>query len=293
VNRLTIIASIAFVLSAIAGCIRERTITGEVFLVGGVGMSYKLALANVCAYDFAEAQEYLQRKHIEAEDHLATLSAYEKQAKALSDDPPWSLTQEIEKAIAYYRSPQFYFEKLPKPIAATKTNSDGKFTLTVPTNRRIAIGANTHFQKRGDSEKEDSEIVFYWLVDPDNRTEVNLTSDNVAGSRGRMSMLHTTDAPVISSVESDESIQRRLAAFRASLANNVQPPPNGGDTAAVPTPTPQLITIISPTKIAVPYGEVTLARGMRLEVISRSGQSLVIRYMGQNYSVPINATDVK
>lgn len=44
-------------------------------MVGGVGKSYKLALATVCVYDFAEARDHIQRKRIEAEKHLAALSA--------------------------------------------------------------------------------------------------------------------------------------------------------------------------------------------------------------------------
>ncbi|MEY2485487.1 MAG: hypothetical protein QOH39_1135 [Verrucomicrobiota bacterium] len=62
--------------------------------------------------------------------------------------------------------------------------------------------------------------------------------------------------------------------------------------AAAPS-VPKVVTILTPTRIAVPYGEITLTRGMRLEVVSRSGQSVVVRYMGESYRIPVSATDLR
>lgn len=72
----------------------------------------------------------------------------------------------------------------------------------------------------------------------------------------------------------------------ADAAPIATPPP-----IATPTP-PQLITVMQPVRIKIPYGETILPRGTQLRVISRNAQSVTVDYMGGTYSVPISSTDL-
>jgi hypothetical protein len=152
------------------------------------------------------------------------LKDFEKQLELLWKMPGsggecWSLKQEVERALAYYSSAQFFFEEFPSPIATTSTNADGTFTLTIPARRRIALGANTH------SQQDQSEIVYYWLVDAGEQPRINFTNDNLASSGAKISLLHAVDAPVISSVVSDEAIGTRIKALWESLTPKPSPTP--------------------------------------------------------------------
>ncbi len=61
----------------------------------------------------------------------------------------------------------------------------------------------------------------------------------------------------------------------------------------VATPTPQqLVTVLQPVRIKIPYGETTLPRGTQLRVISRDAQSVTVAYMGKTYTIPITSTDL-
>lgn len=62
----------------------------------------------------------------------------------------------------------------------------------------------------------------------------------------------------------------------------------------VPTSTPpQMVTVVQPVKIKIPYGETVLPRGAKLPFVSRDGQNVVVRYMDGNYAIPISSTDLR
>jgi hypothetical protein len=64
--------------------------------------------------------------------------------------------------------------------------------------------------------------------------------------------------------------------------------------AAPPTATPQqFATIVQPIKIKIPYGETTLAPGTKLPIVSRSGQTVVVKFMDGTQSIPISSTDLR
>jgi hypothetical protein len=63
--------------------------------------------------------------------------------------------------------------------------------------------------------------------------------------------------------------------------------------AASTKASPQFVTIVVPTKIKIPYGELTLNKGTRLEVVTQSSSSVIVKYMGGNYSIPIERTELK
>ncbi len=65
------------------------------------------------------------------------------------------------------------------------------------------------------------------------------------------------------------------------------------DATLVPTvsaaPTPEFITLMRPVTIRIPYGETVLPRGLKLPVVSRSGQGITVQYMGKNQTIPADA----
>jgi hypothetical protein len=59
------------------------------------------------------------------------------------------------------------------------------------------------------------------------------------------------------------------------------------------TSTPQFVTLIQPVKIKIAYGETVLPRGLRLPVVSRNGETVIVKYLNETPTIPISATDLK
>ena len=55
----------------------------------------------------------------------------------------------------------------------------------------------------------------------------------------------------------------------------------------------QFITLTQPVKIKIPYGETVLPRGMKLPIVSRNAQTVVVKYMDGTQAIPITATDLR
>jgi endonuclease/exonuclease/phosphatase family metal-dependent hydrolase len=55
----------------------------------------------------------------------------------------------------------------------------------------------------------------------------------------------------------------------------------------------QFVTITTPVKIKIPYGETTLPRGLKLPIISRDAKSVTVKYLDGAHPVPISATDLQ
>ncbi len=174
---------------------RKGMLEGEVFIVTKGGQNYKLGLVPVTLYPLETVMPFIEEKTKFAKAELARLSPLIDAAKAdmdqkyakknaafdaelrVSYDSPnrKALQAALEQARnthyeaqnAYYRlldersklmSGGFYFEKLPQPISATQTNSDGKFKLEVPTNGGFVIAANGR-RSVGDRTER-----YYWLI---------------------------------------------------------------------------------------------------------------------------------
>ncbi len=59
--------------------------------------------------------------------------------------------------------------------------------------------------------------------------------------------------------------------------------------SAAPAPAEEFITLMRPVTIRIPYGETVLPRGLKLQVISRSGQGINVQYMGKTQTIPADA----
>jgi hypothetical protein len=75
-------------------------------------------------------------------------------------------------------------------------------------------------------------------------------------------------------------------------ANNIKPAANATPTPAKPAG-PQFVTLTQPVKIKLLYGEAVLPRGLKLQVVSRSGQTVVVKYLEETAAIPISATDLQ
>lgn len=54
----------------------------------------------------------------------------------------------------------------------------------------------------------------------------------------------------------------------------------------------QLVTIMQPVTIQIPYGHTMLPRGMKLPIVSRDSNTVNVRYLGEVYPVALSATDL-
>ena len=67
-----------------------------------------------------------------------------------------------------------------------------------------------------------------------------------------------------------------------------EPPP-----APSTPPPPQTVTIVEAVKVKIPYGEATLPRGMKFEIVLQDAQSVTVRYMGTTVKIPRQSTDLR
>jgi hypothetical protein len=82
--------------------------------------------------------------------------------------------------------------------------------------------------------------------------------------------------------------------FGGSYAQSNPTPAPAHTTTSAPQPsTPQFVTLTQPVKIKIPYGETVLPRGLRLAVVSRSGQTVTVKYLDETPTIPVSATDLQ
>lgn len=74
------------------------------------------------------------------------------------------------------------------------------------------------------------------------------------------------------------------------VAPAIQRPTTPAPTASASPPVE--VTLTTPVEITIPYGKTTLPVGMKLPLVSRTSDSVTVRYMGGNYAVPIGSTDL-
>jgi len=185
-------------------------IEGEVFVVNDEGISHKLSLVPISIYKaadldviFAQRSAISSNKYAEfkpqlddAKKHLDRmmndwtfvvdyakglgelgvnlLDKIELARKRFEDaDKQWNeLISQRDKFIGS----DFYLSNLPKPTISTKTNSDGRFLISVECGKPYYLVASASRQEMGE------EVVYYWLfsvnIKDSNTRKVMLSSDN-------------------------------------------------------------------------------------------------------------------
>jgi hypothetical protein len=89
----------------------------------------------------------------------------------------------------YYGSAAFYFNGLPDPVTSAKTDADGRFTLFISRERRVALAA--HASRQVSNKKEE----YYWLVwvslDEKPPGNIFLSNDNMTDVGAKDSVITT------------------------------------------------------------------------------------------------------
>ena len=154
-------------------CSRNREVKGEIFIVTAGHESVKLGLVEIRAFQAAQLNaliESVKKKIAEQEAQLAPISnaadKLESSAKQENDDARhkrfsesgnrfgaisdrastlWidssPLASRVKWRSEYLHSAKPFFEVLPQPVAASKSDSDGKFTMKLPRSGEIVLCA--------------------------------------------------------------------------------------------------------------------------------------------------------
>jgi hypothetical protein len=223
-------------------------VTGQVFIVTAGHQSIKLALVPIAIYDdetvdkiseelrrstMAEASQFidtiekparaleaksLEHLRIVHEDISAYYPAYElrSQCRALHSDSANYLT--------YLLSSKRLFEHLPSPIAETKTDADGNFSIDVPERNRSIVAATT---TRAVLDKTES---YHWLVRlAANPGKIMLSNDNMTSALSTSSPDYWRESPI--AVSSLESLTQRLKKLVTALERATASRPAAGKLA--------------------------------------------------------------
>jgi hypothetical protein len=291
-----------------------RDITGQVFIVTKAHESVKLGLVPVSVYardaiqsSIEAVDAALKSERDEAKDQQTTIREAQKSASALHDQL-WkdarsssydkqrydaalragNLSLEISQLnLAVGRRVSFllgsapYFQELNehhRPVATTKTDADGKFTVTVPSEGEFAIVASSERQTLKDTE------YYFWVVPA--ADHVDLTNDNLTRATTGASLLHVRGGddnadPTVSK----DMLQRKLSDIKTKYADIF---------AAVRANTPRgtkaparFVTLTQDVLVQLPSGTVTLPAGTRLEFVSSDSSEVHIRYMNTEQAIPI------
>ena len=75
-------------------------------------------------------------------------------------------------------------------------------------------------------------------------------------------------------------------------SNTVATSPSASAAPAT-TPAGQFVTLTRPVTIKIPYGQTVLPRGLRLPIVSRTGENVTVQYMGRPQAIPLAATQLQ
>jgi hypothetical protein len=92
---------------------------------------------------------------------------------------------QLARHVMYTAAP--YFTKLPEPVAITKTDADGKFSLTVPSGDEYVLASRAKRSLPGGGSEH-----YFWVVKPQGLT-VMLSNDNLTSAGSPESVLTTTE----------------------------------------------------------------------------------------------------
>jgi hypothetical protein len=260
-------------------CSRTHELKGEVFIVTAEHESVK-GLVEIRAFEPSQLSpviDSVKNKIAEQDAQLAPISEavekLESGAEKIEDDAMDKLTdarfesfpnrasglwfrsnalaERVESYSEHLHSAQRFFEVLPaRPVAITKTDSDGKFTIKLPRSSEIVLCVTA------DRRLPESTEHYYWMVKAapsTDATTVTLSNDNLATSDSPQSLIHgaTHDAeeeaePTEDDDDADAKLQsiedfrtevRKLENELSALESDVVA---AGRTAA-PSPTPDQV----------------------------------------------------
>jgi hypothetical protein len=83
------------------------------------------------------------------------------------------------------------------------------------------------------------------------------------------------------------------AAVPPSPAPSIPSPTPASPRSSSPPSQQQFVTITTPVKIKVLYGETTIPQGARLRIVSHDAQTVTVSYLDGSYAIPISSTDFR
>lgn len=204
-----------------SGCTpKPHTINGQVFIVTQGGSNIKLGLVDVQAFRLSTLQPIINRKNeqiseIISKDRPRIDEAVSKHnahntliEKAMAEHGPVSqedfeklsvekeYAQRLQNELSRNTSPEVYFAELPAPpLASAKTDSDGKFTMSIPTDDKIVFVAKATRSVGKETER------YYWMVGikwtkGNDAESLLLSNDNLASNIGSISLGSLFYAPL-------------------------------------------------------------------------------------------------
>jgi hypothetical protein len=230
--------TLSIILAAVllAGSASAEQVTGQVFIVTAGHQTFKLALVPVAIYDAqivkGVADELRGSTVVEANNFIETIDkpvralkekAYQQLRSAATEvyGTRYSSTYAFHSKCAalqsdslnymtYLISSKRLFERMPAPIAGTKTDADGNFEIDMPDrNRAVILAATTRMV----FDKTES---YHWIIPLAGTTgKIMLSNDNMASSLPTESPAHYPEAAVVT--PSLASIAARLNELRSSL----------------------------------------------------------------------------
>ena len=262
-------------------CSRNREVKGEIFIVTAGHESVKLGLVEIRAFQAAQLNaliESVKKKIAEQEAQLAPISnaadKLESSAKQEDDDvrDKWihkgykrfrpisdrastlrseasELAFRIKGHSQYLHSVMPFFEVLPQPVAASKSDSDGRFTMKLPRSGEIVLCA------AADRRVAKSLEVYCWMVKVTGNADapITLSNHNLATSGAPESLIRVAEDCVaedsgvkVGSIEDLRSELNKLenqfhaletdfaAAQQTWLASTTQPPVSSTQTPSSP-----------------------------------------------------------
>jgi hypothetical protein len=173
--------------------VRAEPVTGQVFIVTNGHQTVKLALVPVFVFEklavVNEAQARQKEWLREANEFITTvegpltnlsvdLTLRRKSASPKVREECRALSDQARRHMEYLMSSARFFEHLPAPIASTKTDADGNFTVEVKDRSLVVIGALTTRKVFDDIES------YHWLIpiEGNGPAKIMLSNDNLTSA---------------------------------------------------------------------------------------------------------------
>ncbi len=206
----------------------------------------------------------------------------------------YDLTGHIGRYSRYLDSAAPFFKALPKPLAITKTDADGKFKLPLSSSDDVILAATATREVPKDKEN------YFWAVRVKPPATVTLSNDNLTDAASDQSALKTQSLSGSPNPDDSSDVLRaELEDLKTAATNFGQKFKSrvAGAAASEPSPLPparpRFVTLLQPVTIQIQYGNVTLPSGSRVQFVSTEGADIRIRYAGTDALIPSSAASVQ
>lgn len=188
---------------------KELAVNGQAFIVTQGGQNIKLGLISIGVLALSDVEQHLAKQSAIAAAKKGALQPklaaakrdYEAADKATvpgsrnfmralaARSTAYRALSPLSRSYDYFDSGEFYFDGLPPALKVVKSDSDGIFSVTVPTDGNYVIAAQGSRHVGDDVEK------YYWLIDLSavdlSEGKLFLSNDNLTSSESIASLIQT------------------------------------------------------------------------------------------------------